>query len=101
MKNSELNKILCIFLLFSIIIPLFSNFFYIKEGITTKAPCIVDKFNTVSMEDITSKKLKLATKENKGGCEKLEKTVNCDEFYVKFDKKYHPCEIYTKEDDTS
>ena len=53
------------------------------------------------MEDITSKKLKLATKENKGGCEKLEKTDKCDEFYVKFDKKYHPCEIYTKEDDTS
>ena len=86
MKNSELNKILCIFLLFSIIIPLFSNFFYIKEGITTKPPCIVDKFNTVSMEDITSKKLKLATKENKGemSVKTNQKLVNV-QFYFNHD----------------
>ena len=89
MKNSELNKVLCIFLLVVIILPLFSNFFYIKEGITTKTPCIVDKRTTITVDDINNNKLKLASKYNKGGCDKLEKTDKCDEFYMKFEKKLH------------
>ncbi len=101
MKHGELNKALCIFLIAVIVLPLFSNLLNSKEGLTTKTPCIVDKRTTITADDINNNKLKLASKYNKGGCDKLEKTDKCDEFYMKFEKKYHPCEIYTKEDETS
>lgn len=101
MKHGELNKALCIFLIVVIVLPLFSSLFNSKEGLTTKTPCIVDKSTTITVHDINSNKLKPASKYDKGGCDKLEKTDKCDEFYMKFDKKYHPCEIFTKADHDS
>ena len=84
MKYSELNKVLCIFLLAVIVLPLFSSFFNIKEGNTSTPYCIVNKITPLTADDINDKKLKLATTKNQGGCDRLDKTDKCDEFYVKF-----------------
>ena len=72
----------------------------IKKGTQVKIITGKDKGKTGEILEINKKLSKIKvksinmikkhlkpTKENKGGCEKLEKTDKCDEFYVKFDKK--------------
>ena len=81
MKNKDLKKVCCIFLLFVIILPLFSNFVNTREGNKnkkkdTKSYCVSDKTTKLESSDYSN---------YSGGetsCHKLKSTDTCSDYYM-------------------
>ena len=87
MKNKDLKKICCIFLLFVIILPFFSNFVSSREGNTNKSYCVPDKTNKLE-----SSALKSLT-EDKHHCHKLTSSDKCSEYYINHKGSNYACMI--------
>lgn len=82
MKNKDLKKVCCIFLLFVIILPLFSNFVSSREGITTEnnlesnSYCVPDESNKLESSDLKG------LTEDKHHCLKLTSSDKCSDYYT-------------------
>ena len=87
MKNKDLKKICCIFLLFVIILPFFSNFVSSREGNTNKSYCVRDKSNKLE-----SSALKGLTKD-KHHCHKLTSSDKCSDYYTTHKGSNYACMI--------
>lgn len=96
MKNTELKKLCCIFLLVVIVLPLFTNFLGIQEGFVEgnkghkghgTSKCVPDR-NTILTKDDKD--------DYSGGqakCHTLGEDDECSNFYQLSHKKMHPCMI--------
>lgn len=92
MKNKDLKKVCCIFLLFVIILPLFSNFVSSREGNTNNihhtsnhtSHCVPGKTK------LDSSALKGLT-EDKHHCHKLTSSDKCSDYYTTHKGSNYAC----------
>ncbi len=89
MKNKDLKKVCCIFLLFVIILPLFSNFVSSREGNTNKkhhtSHCVPNE-----KKILESSALKGLT-EDKYHCHKLTSSDKCSDYYTTHKGSNYAC----------
>lgn len=91
MKNKDLKKICCIFLLFVIILPLFSNFVSSREGNTNKkhhtSHCVPNEKKILESSEYSS------YSGGESNCHKLKSTDTCSDYYMlnKKTKTANPC----------
>jgi hypothetical protein len=104
MKNKDLKKVCCIFLLFVIILPLFSNFVNTREGNKnknknkknhSKSYCVADKTTKLESSDYSN------YSGGESNCHKLKSTDTCSDYYMLHKHKKSPTAYPCKTRETS